>query len=105
MTPKSGAHLLPRAKDPWDRRRLKPSDLAGRISPPTHPASGEPLRPFAGFVSEASRRFTEPEHWICAVTRVESGEKSRARSRKGAHSSDADHAKDLGRIARALRSW
>ena len=57
---------------------------AGRASPATHRASGESLHPFAAFVSEASRRFAVPEHWIRAVMRVESGEKSRARSRKGA---------------------
>ena len=44
----------------------------------------ESVHPFAAFVTEASRRFAVPEHWIRAVMRVESGEKSRARSRKGA---------------------
>jgi soluble lytic murein transglycosylase-like protein len=57
---------------------------AGRVSPPTHRASSESFRPFAAFVSEASRRFAIPEHWIRAVMHVESGEKPRARSRKGA---------------------
>lgn len=57
---------------------------AGRVSPPTHRASSESFHPFAAFVSEASRRFTIPEHWIRAVMHVESGEKPRARSRKGA---------------------
>jgi soluble lytic murein transglycosylase-like protein len=57
---------------------------AGRISPPTHRGSSESFHPFAVFVSEASRRFAVPEHWIRAVMHIESGEKSRARSRKGA---------------------
>jgi hypothetical protein len=57
---------------------------AGQESPATHRTSGKSFHPFATFVTEASRRFAVPEHWICAVMRVESGEKSRARSRKGA---------------------
>jgi soluble lytic murein transglycosylase-like protein len=57
---------------------------AGRVSPPTHQASSESLHPFAAFVTEASRRFSVPEHWIRAVMRVESSAKPRARSRKGA---------------------
>ena len=57
---------------------------AGQASPATHRASGKSLHPFAAFVTEASRRFAVPEHWIRAVMRVESGEKSRARSQKGA---------------------
>ena len=55
-----------------------------RVSPPTHRASSETLHPFAAFVTEASRRFGVPEHWIRAVMRVESGAKQRARSSKGA---------------------
>jgi hypothetical protein len=42
------------------------------------------VRPFAAFVTEASKRFGVPEHWIRALMHVESGEKSRARSQKGA---------------------
>jgi len=57
---------------------------ARQASPATPRASDESLHPFAAFVEEASRRFTIPEHWIRAVIRVESGEKSRSRSRKGA---------------------
>ena len=57
---------------------------AGQASPVTHRASGKSFHPFAEFVTEASRRFAIPEHWIRAVMRVESGEKSRARSQKGA---------------------
>ncbi len=57
---------------------------AGQASPATHRASGKSFHPFAAFVTEASRRFAIPEHWIRAVMRVESGEKSRARSQKGA---------------------
>ena len=57
---------------------------AERASPPPHRASGEPLHPFAAFVTEASRRFGVPEHWIRAVMHVESGQKPRSQSRKGA---------------------
>jgi soluble lytic murein transglycosylase-like protein len=42
------------------------------------------VRPFAAFVTEASKRFGVPEHWIRAVLHVESGAKQRARSSKGA---------------------
>jgi soluble lytic murein transglycosylase-like protein len=42
------------------------------------------VRPFAAFVTEASKRFGGPEHWIRAVLHVESGAKQRARYRKGA---------------------
>ena len=57
---------------------------AGQASPAAHRASGKSFHPFAAFVTEASRRFAVPEHWIRAVMRVESGEQSRARSRRGA---------------------
>ena len=57
---------------------------AGRVSPLTHKASSETLHPFAAFVTEASRRFGVPEHWIRAVMHIESGAKQRARSSKGA---------------------
>jgi Transglycosylase SLT domain len=57
---------------------------ARQALPATPRASSESLHPIAAFVREASRRFTVPEHWIRAVMRVESGAKSRARSRKGA---------------------
>jgi hypothetical protein len=40
--------------------------------------------PFAAFVTEASKRLGVPEHWMRAVMHAESGEKSRARSQKGA---------------------
>jgi soluble lytic murein transglycosylase-like protein len=40
--------------------------------------------PFAAFVTEASKRFGVPEHWIRAVLHVESDAKQRARSSKGA---------------------
>lgn len=42
------------------------------------------LRPYAGHVAEAARRFGIPEAWIWAVMRVESGGNSRAVSRAGA---------------------
>jgi soluble lytic murein transglycosylase-like protein len=57
---------------------------AERASPATHRVSGLSVHPFAVFVTEASKRFAIPEHWIRAVMRVESDEKSRARSQKGA---------------------
>jgi hypothetical protein len=40
--------------------------------------------PFAAFVTEASKRFGVPEHWIRAVMHAESGAQQRARSSKGA---------------------
>jgi soluble lytic murein transglycosylase-like protein len=42
------------------------------------------LLPFAAFVSEASKRFALPEHWIRAVMHAESSAKPRARSERGA---------------------
>jgi hypothetical protein len=57
---------------------------AGQISPPMHRTSSEPLRPFATFITEASRRFGVPEQWIRAVMHIESGARQRARSSKGA---------------------
>jgi hypothetical protein len=57
---------------------------ARQASPATHRASGKSFHPFAAFVSEASKRFTIPEHWIRAVMRAESGAKPRSRSSRGA---------------------
>jgi soluble lytic murein transglycosylase-like protein len=42
------------------------------------------VRPFAAFVTEASKRFGVPEHWIRAVMHVESSARQQARSSKGA---------------------
>jgi soluble lytic murein transglycosylase-like protein len=42
------------------------------------------VRPFAAFVTEASKRFGVPEPWIRSVMQVESSAKQRARSSKGA---------------------
>jgi hypothetical protein len=42
------------------------------------------VRPFAAFVTEASKRFDVPEQWIRSVMQVESGAKQRALSSKGA---------------------
>jgi soluble lytic murein transglycosylase-like protein len=42
------------------------------------------VRPFAAFVTEASKRFGVPEQWIRAVMHAESGAKQRARSERGA---------------------
>lgn len=47
---------------------------------PSPPASD----PYAGFVAEASQRFSIPAAWIMAVMRVESAGKPRAVSHKGA---------------------
>jgi Transglycosylase SLT domain len=57
---------------------------AERLSPTNQQTAAVPADPFAGFVTEASKRFAVPEHWIRAVIRVESGGKMRALSRKGA---------------------
>jgi membrane-bound lytic murein transglycosylase B len=50
----------------------------------TQQTVGHLTNPFAAFVTEASKRFAVPEHWIRAMMRVESGGKLRARSSKGA---------------------
>jgi Transglycosylase SLT domain len=50
----------------------------------THRANSLPVDPFAAFITEASKRFAVPEHWIRSVMRVESAGEVRARSRKGA---------------------
>jgi soluble lytic murein transglycosylase-like protein len=57
---------------------------AEQVSQPAHRASSEALHPLTALVTEASRRFDVPEHWIRAVMHVESGAKPRARSSKGA---------------------
>lgn len=57
---------------------------AERTSPLAHRISGVSVDPLAAYVTEASRRFGVPEHWISAVMRVESDGKQRARSKKGA---------------------
>jgi hypothetical protein len=49
-----------------------------------HRANSLPVDPFAAFITEASKRFAVPEHWIRSVMRVESAGEVRARSRKGA---------------------
>jgi hypothetical protein len=58
--------------------------LAERASPATHRVGGLSINPFAAFVTEASKRFGVPEHWIRGVMHVESGGKQRSRSSKGA---------------------
>jgi soluble lytic murein transglycosylase-like protein len=57
---------------------------AGQESLATRRPNDLSVRPLAAFVTEASKRFGVPEHWIRALMHVESGEKSRARSQKGA---------------------
>jgi len=57
---------------------------AERGSQPIHRVSSQSVPPFTAFVTEASRRFGVPEHWIRAVMHVESGARPRARSSKGA---------------------
>jgi soluble lytic murein transglycosylase-like protein len=57
---------------------------AGYESSATRRPNELSVRPFAAFVTEASKRFGVPEHWIRAVMHVESSAKQRARSSKGA---------------------
>jgi hypothetical protein len=45
--------------------------------------NGLSVRSFAAFVTEASKRFGAPEHWIRPVMQVESGAKQQARSSRG----------------------
>jgi len=63
---------------------LSNSAHAKRALPTIHRASDVFNNPFAAFVTEASKHFGVPEHWIRAVLQVESGRKLRARSQKGA---------------------
>ena len=56
---------------------------AGRESLATRRPNDLSVRPFAAFVTEASKRFGVPEHWIRAVMHVESSARQRARSSKG----------------------
>jgi soluble lytic murein transglycosylase-like protein len=57
---------------------------AGQESSATPRPNEFSVRPLAEFVTEASKRFSVPEHWIRAVLHVESDAKQRARSSKGA---------------------
>ena len=57
---------------------------AERASAATHRGNSLPVDPFAAFITEASKRFAVPEHWIRSVMRVESAGEVRARSQKGA---------------------
>ena len=57
---------------------------AERASSAIHRASDLPVDPLATFITEASKRFAVPEHWIRSVMRVESAGEVRARSQKGA---------------------
>jgi len=57
---------------------------AERALSATHRAHSLPVDPFATFITEASKRFAVPEHWIRSVMRVESAGEVQARSRKGA---------------------
>jgi len=57
---------------------------AQRTSPPAYRVNGLSADPLAAYVTESSRRFGVPEHWIRAIMRVESQGKQRARSKKGA---------------------
>jgi soluble lytic murein transglycosylase-like protein len=57
---------------------------AERAVSATHHEKGRPVDPFATFITEASKRFAVPEHWIRSVMRVESAGEVRAQSRKGA---------------------
>jgi soluble lytic murein transglycosylase-like protein len=57
---------------------------AEQESSATRRPSALSLLPFAAFVTEASKRFALPEHWIRAVMHAESSAKPRARSERGA---------------------
>jgi soluble lytic murein transglycosylase-like protein len=57
---------------------------AARASSAAHQANGLPVDRFAAFITEASKRFAVPEHWIRSVMRIESAGEVRARSRTGA---------------------
>jgi Transglycosylase SLT domain len=57
---------------------------AEQESPAAHRPNALSVRPFAAFVTEASKRFGVPEHWIRAVLHAESSAKPRARSERGA---------------------
>jgi soluble lytic murein transglycosylase-like protein len=57
---------------------------AGQESLVTRRPNDLSVRPFAAFVTEASKRFGIQEHWIRAVLHAESSAKQRARSSKGA---------------------
>ena len=57
---------------------------AERAVSATHQEKDRPIDPLAGFITEASKRFAVPEHWIRSVIRVESAGEVRARSQKGA---------------------
>jgi soluble lytic murein transglycosylase-like protein len=57
---------------------------AERALSATHRANSLPVHPFAAFITEASKRFAVPVHWIRSVMRVESAGEARARSGKGA---------------------
>ena len=60
---------------------LPASPASAQAMPPAHTATADP---YAGFVTEAARRFGIPELWIRAVMRVESRGDVRAVSPKGA---------------------
>jgi hypothetical protein len=57
---------------------------AEQESSPTRRPNELSVRPFAAFVTEASKRFGVPEHWIRAVMHAESSAKQRSRSKRGA---------------------
>ncbi|OYW85986.1 MAG: lytic transglycosylase [Sphingobium sp. 32-64-5] len=60
---------------------LPASPASAQAMPPARAATADP---YAGFVTEAARRFDIPELWIRAVMRVESRGEVRAVSPKGA---------------------
>jgi soluble lytic murein transglycosylase-like protein len=66
------------------RMLVSDAAYAARASSTAHRANGLPVDPFAAFITEASKRFAVPEHWIRSVMRVESAGGIRARSRTGA---------------------
>jgi soluble lytic murein transglycosylase-like protein len=57
---------------------------AEQVSSATSRPNTLSLLPFAAFVTEASKRFSVPEHWIRAMMHAESSAEPRARSERGA---------------------
>jgi soluble lytic murein transglycosylase-like protein len=57
---------------------------AGQESSATRRPNDFSVGPFAAFVTEASKRFSVPEHWIRAMMHAESSAEPRARSERGA---------------------
>jgi len=68
---------------------------AERTLSATLPVNWLSIDPCAAFVTEVSKSFTAPEHWIRAVMRVEKRRQIASAIAEGRHGADADHAEDL----------